>query len=130
MKSRPLTFTLMSLAVAFGPAALADQATSDLLEKGVFAQETSGDLDAAITAYGKIVDQAEENRTFVARALYHMGECYLKKGDKAKAMDLFRRVTLVIQIKPTSSRKPESECAAWPKRCPFPADGNCSTPRR
>ena len=92
MKSRLIALMLILLTVAFGSAALADQATSDLLEKGVFAQETSGDLDAALKAYGRIIDQAEENRPFVARALYHMGECYLKKGDKAKALDMFQKV--------------------------------------
>jgi hypothetical protein len=63
-----------------------------LLEKGIYAEETAGNLDEAIGIYGKIVAEARENRKFVAQAYYRLGQCYLKKGDRSKATEAFERL--------------------------------------
>ncbi len=60
-----------------------------LLEKGIYTEETLGDLDAAIKVYQQIVDVAKANRQYAARAQYRLGMCYLKKGDKADARRAF-----------------------------------------
>ncbi|MCP4378257.1 MAG: hypothetical protein GY794_19035, partial [bacterium] len=56
-----------------------------LLEKGIFAEETKGDVDAAIKIYKQITDDAKANRKYVAQAMYRLGVCYMKqkKNDDA-----------------------------------------------
>ncbi|MCK4626796.1 MAG: tetratricopeptide repeat protein, partial [Phycisphaerae bacterium] len=81
------------LAVALGFSAAAfGESVSVLLEKGVFKEETAGDLDAAIKIYKQIVEDAKANRKYVAEAHYRLGMCHLKKGDKAKAAGQFRQL--------------------------------------
>jgi len=63
-----------------------------LLEKGIYTEETVGDLDAAIKVYQQIVDDAKANRKYAARAQYRLGMCHLKKGNKAKARQAFREL--------------------------------------
>lgn len=63
-----------------------------LLEKGIYTEETVGDLDAAIKVYQQIVDDAKANRQYAARAQYRLAKCYLKKGDKAKAERALREL--------------------------------------
>lgn len=53
--------------LAFGPAAFADETPSAMLEKGIFQEETAGNLDAAVKVYKQIVDEANANRRFVSR---------------------------------------------------------------
>ena len=63
---------------------------SVMLEKGIFQEETVGDLDQAIKVYTEITEQDEANRRVVAEAWYRLGMCRLKKGDKpgaAKALE-------------------------------------------
>ncbi|MEE9269625.1 MAG: hypothetical protein V3V49_05120, partial [Candidatus Krumholzibacteria bacterium] len=49
------------------------QSASDLLEKGIFTEETVGDLDAAIKIYEKIVAEGDSHRTYAAQAQYRLG---------------------------------------------------------
>ena len=76
------------------PAATSPAATSPavLLEKGIYNEETAGDLDAAIKVYRQIVGDAKANRKVAAQAQYRLAMCYLKKGDKAKAADELREL--------------------------------------
>ncbi len=65
------------------------QATSSpsvLLDKGIYAEETTGNLDEAIKVYQQIVADAKANRPVAAQAQYRLAMCYLKKGDKTKAV--------------------------------------------
>lgn len=94
MKSQVLLWALLALVVAACPMAVAESA-SDLLEKGIYTEETVGDLDAAIAIYQKIVDEATANRPFAAKALYRLGSCLLKQEKKAKAEEAFN--TLIKQ---------------------------------
>src|SRR5687767_2953507 len=56
------------------------QSVSVLLQKGIFAEETVGDLDAAIKVYAQIVAEADASQAQVAQAHYRLGICYQKKG--------------------------------------------------
>src|SRR5439155_7333169 len=68
------------------------QSVSALLQKGVYSEETVGDLDAAIKIYAQIVAEADANQALVAQAHYRLGLCYLKKGQKPEAGAAFRKV--------------------------------------
>jgi len=61
-----------------------------LLEKGVFAEETKGDIDAAIKIYKQIVDDVKANRKYVAQAHYRLGACLVKQKQYTKATPVLR----------------------------------------
>ncbi len=66
------------------------QSVSDMLEKGIFTEETVGDLDAAIKIYEQIVAEGAKNRSYAAQAQYRVGMCYLKQGRKDQAVAAFQ----------------------------------------
>lgn len=82
-------FVTIVLTIASNRYVFAEQATT-LLEKGVYYQETSGDIDAAIQTYKKVVEDAQANRPAVAEALYRLGVCQLKKKQQAEAVESFQ----------------------------------------
>jgi len=63
-----------------------------MLEKGIYTEETVGNLDGAIEIYQKIITDDKADRPYVAQAHYRLGMCYLKKGDQAKAHEAFRKI--------------------------------------
>jgi len=63
-----------------------------LLQEGVYAEEIEGDLDGAIKIYQRIISEAEAARATAAQAVYRLGICYLKKGEKDKAAEQFQKV--------------------------------------
>jgi len=62
------------------------------LEDGIYKEQTAGDVDAAIAVYERIVSEARANRRYEAEAMYRLGACYLKKGEKGRAAETFRRL--------------------------------------
>ncbi len=70
------------------------QSTPELLEKGIYTEETVGDLDRAIEIYGTIVDEAVAHRPYVAEALFRLGMCHIKNDDSAAATEAFERILL------------------------------------
>ena len=65
---------------------------STLLEEGIYAEETKGDLDEAMTIYKKIIDENVGNSANIAEAYYRLGTCYLKTGDETKAIEMFKKL--------------------------------------
>jgi len=61
-----------------------------MLEKGVFLQETKGDLDGAVKIYKQIVADAKANRPHAAEAQYRLGVCLLKLKRHQEAIAAFR----------------------------------------
>ncbi len=55
------------------------------LEQGIFAEETEGDLDKALSIYEAIVKEASANRPIAAEALYRLGVCCLKQSQAKQA---------------------------------------------
>jgi Tol biopolymer transport system component len=66
--------------------ARAAESFSVLLQKGIFAEETEGNLDAAIKIYQQITTEGVTNHSVVAQAQYRLGVCYQKKGSKEQAI--------------------------------------------
>lgn len=95
MKAIP-SFTLPSLLGAallvLQPGAALSASPSELLEKGIYAQETKGDLDAAIAIYQQIAEEAKATQTLAAEAQVRLGECYLKKNRPSDAQAAFEKV--------------------------------------
>lgn len=68
------------------------QSLSGLLQKGIYTEETVGDLDAAIKIYEQVVAEAEANRSLVVQAHYRLAMCYEKKGQKQEAVAMLRKL--------------------------------------
>lgn len=81
---------LALLLIAATPAAT--ESLSVLLQKGIYAEETEGDLEAAITIYQGIVDQARQSQPLVAQALYRLSLCHAKKGNDDLAVANLREL--------------------------------------
>ena len=68
------------------------ESVSELLEKGIYAQETVGDLDKAISIYKEVVKRAKADQLLAAKAQFNIGQCLLKKGKKAEAEAAFKKL--------------------------------------
>ncbi len=70
----------------------AAQPASDLLQSGIYSQETLGDLNAAIKIYRQILNSGAGMRLYAAQAQYRLGTCLLRKGDTVGAKEAFQAV--------------------------------------
>lgn len=64
-----------------------------LLEKGIYTEETKGDLKAASEIYREVVDDPAAPRALVAQAQLRRGLCELKLGNKPQAISALERLT-------------------------------------
>ena len=91
MNRKPVLLIVAAMIFCVFSPARAESA-SVLLEKGVFAEQTRGDLDAAVKIYKRILADAEANRKHVARAQFRLGMCYRKQKRPAEAVAAFEKV--------------------------------------
>ncbi len=104
---RMLAYTLI-LIMTFATTAMADDDLGQLLESGIYQEQTVGDLDAAIKCYQQVVEKNASNRKLAAQALYRLIQCYLKqnKPDEArKAMETLTADYAQFQEIITQARK-------------------------
>src|SRR5688572_12986800 len=66
---------------------------AELLEQGIYIEETKGDLKAATEIYGQIVDDPAAGRALLAQAQLRLGLCQLKLGNKPQAISALERLT-------------------------------------
>ena len=89
---RTMFFGAMVLAgLAMESAAMA-ALTSELLEKGIYTEETVGDLNRAISIYETVVAEGKASHALAAQAQFHIGRCLLKQGKKAEATAAFEKL--------------------------------------
>ncbi len=88
--TRNIIFLLAAIALLSVPTARA-QSPALLLEQGVFAEETKGDIDAAIKIYKQITGDAKANRKYVAQAHYRLGACLVKQKKYSEATSVLRQ---------------------------------------
>ena len=79
---------MLAVLLVFAPMVVA-QPASELLEQGIYLEETTGDLDAAIEIYQRIIQDPEASRTHVASAQYRLGISYGKQGWEENAIVAF-----------------------------------------
>lgn len=97
MKQIHLTSITVLLAALLALQPLATRAAAaalpaELLEQGIYAQETKGDLDAAIAIYQQLTAQAKVSQALAAQAQLRLGQCLLKKNRANEAMAAFEKV--------------------------------------
>src|SRR5882724_5261797 len=88
------TLTLGAALLLFASAQAARGASAaELLEKGIYTEETKGELKAASQIYQQIVDDPGADRSLVAQAQLRLGLCELKLGNKPRAISALERLT-------------------------------------
>src|SRR6266851_525694 len=87
------TLALGAVLMLFASAPAARGASAaDLLEKGIYTEETKGELKAASQIYEQIVDDPGADRSLVAQAQLRLGLCELKLGNKPRAISALERL--------------------------------------
>ena len=97
MKTLTTTMISLLLGVVTVTAPASAESASVLLQEGLYAEEIEGDLDAAIKIYEQVLAESQKARTTAALAMYRIGLCHLKKGQKAKAATHFQAITKEYQ---------------------------------
>ncbi len=69
--------------------AAATASPSELLEQGIYSEETKGDLDAALKLYQQVVAEAKAGHAVAAQAQYRLGVCQYKRKNYAEANAAF-----------------------------------------
>ena len=65
---------------------------SELLEKGIYAQDTKGDIDSAIAIYQQLVAEQDINRSLAAQAQFRLAQCYQKENRTVEATAAFQKL--------------------------------------
>src|SRR5579859_893915 len=88
-----IVFTILAMGMTIPVHAQTALASpSELLEKGIYNQETKGDIDSAIAIYQQLVAQSDINRSLAAEAQFRLGECLLKKNRTTDATTAFEKL--------------------------------------
>lgn len=87
MKHIPFLMTLLTL-----PLAGAELDLKTLLEQGLVAEEVNGDLEAAATAYQKLVTEGEAQQRLLATGLFRLAEVRRKQGQSEETVKLLQRL--------------------------------------
>ncbi len=82
---------IAALALACTTASAVESA-SELLEKGIYAEETVGDLNKAVEYYGQAVAKSAATESAAAEAQYRLGNCLLKQKKETEAIEAFRKL--------------------------------------
>jgi hypothetical protein len=90
MESFKNTIIILLLVSGLLIPAVQAKSPSLLLQEGLYAEETEGDLEKAISLYEQVLEQYKDVERLAARATYQLGMCYLKKGEKEKAAEYFQ----------------------------------------
>ena len=84
---------LLAINGLWGAALAASTASpSDLLEQGIYSEETKGDVDAALKLYQQVVTEAKAGQAIAAQAQYRLGVCYYKKKNYQEANAAFEKL--------------------------------------
>ncbi len=87
MRFRFLAGAALAIAMAALPGSA--QSVAQQLQKGVYAQQTAGDLDGAVRIFREIVASNPVQRTYAAQAQMHLAQALLQKGDLTGAAQEF-----------------------------------------
>ena len=63
---------------------------AEALEKGIYNEETTGNLDEAIKHYRQVLSDALKTEGLAAQAQYRLGRCLNKQGKKKAAVEAFK----------------------------------------
>lgn len=89
----PISALLVAASLVLQPMAWAASGSpSEMLEKGIYTEETKGDIDSAMAIYRELVAEAKSGQSLAAQAQFRLGQCLLKKKRTDEAAEAFKRV--------------------------------------
>lgn len=91
MKKRLFLIFVMTFSISLLPAASIQQNAEQLYQSGIYKEEVEGELEKAIAIYEQILKDFPQNQVTAAKALYHIGLCYEKLGNK-EAQKAYQRL--------------------------------------
>lgn len=86
-----LTILALGMSVAIR-AQTVSTSPSELLEKGIYAQDTKGDIDSAIAIYQQLVAEQDINHSLAAQAQFRLAQCYQKQNRTSDATAAFQKL--------------------------------------
>lgn len=90
--TRLLTTLLTFAVLVCGTSDLQAESPAVLLQKGIQAEESAGNLDEAIKIYRQIIEEAKANREYVAQAHLRLGMCLMKAKRDKEAAEVFEKL--------------------------------------
>src|SRR5450631_4773906 len=87
--------TKLCIGILLVAAALVRAQTNDLttlLQRGLFEEQASRNLDAAIADYQSLAAQFDKDRQLAATAVFRLGECYRAQGRTNEAAAQYHRI--------------------------------------
>lgn len=84
--------SLLLLGAVLTSALAAAPTVAELMELGVYSEETKGDIDAALLLYQQVVADANAGQALAAQAQFRLAICYDKKRDFAAATAAFEKL--------------------------------------
>ncbi len=88
---RPGIGTMVALLVSAG-ICVAQDGMSVSLRKGIVEEETKASLSTALEQYQDVLSKYAEARLTAATALFRIGECYRREGNRTQAVSAYERV--------------------------------------
>ena len=82
----------VAAALAAAPLTVTAATVSELLEKGIYTEETKGDLEGAIAIYQQLISEAKAGQSLAAQAQFRLAQCFLKKNRTAEATAAFEKL--------------------------------------
>ena len=83
---------ILAASLALAPCICVAASAAELLEKGIYTEETKGDVDGAIAIYKQLVAEARANHALGAQAQYRLALCLEKKGRTSEATAAFEKL--------------------------------------
>lgn len=81
-----------SITLASFASVAAEMSAGALLERGIYQEETVGDLQAAAGFYQQVLDNAEVAQPYLAEAIFRQANIHYLKGDNQKALMLLQQL--------------------------------------
>ena len=97
------------------------------LKEGIY-QETTGNLEGAMTIYQKIIDDDEATTFYAATAMYRLGMCQLKAGNKEKAAATFEQIIAKYPSESVVVERAKEELAKINYNSEIPEDAIIASP--
>jgi len=91
MTIKTLVLSILAVVLLSGSVSKADS-LAERLEKGIYTEETVGNLDAAMDIYQQIVADAGTDRAVAAQAQFRLGQCLLKQEKNDEAIAAFKKL--------------------------------------
>lgn len=115
------TATLALVIGMMAPATASADTPAETLEKGIYSEETEGNLNQAIEHYRQVLSDAQKTKELAAQAQYRLGRCLHKLGKTDEAEQAFEELLkgypdqkdLIEKARKLMPSRPEMLPAPW-----------------